>query len=326
MACRLGCVKRPYRHAFKVAYMTNIKRVKSIAEFHRTRQLPPPLHPLISVVNYAEVNMLPEYADNSWVFDFYFIALKKNFIAKIKYGQQSYDFDEGVMFFIGPGQVFQVQRDLETSRERSGWMLLIHPDFIWKTGLSAQIKKYDFFGYTINEALFVSKKEETIMIGIVDNIMQECDANIDKFSQNIIVSQIETLLNYSERFYNRQFITRKKANHQLLDQMEVILSDYFNNDDLIRNGLPSVTYLGDLLNVSPKYLSSMLSSLTGQSALQHIHQKMIEIAKEKLSATQLSIGEIAYALGFEHPQSFSKFFKSKTDVSPLEFRQSFRDN
>lgn len=306
--------------------MTNIQKVKSITEFHRTRQLPAPLHPLISVVDYAQVNMLPDYADKSWVFDFYSISLKKNFIGRIKYGQQSYDFDEGVMFFIAPGQVFQVQCDPEASRDRSGWMLLVHPDFIWKTSLSAQIKKFDFFGYTINEALFVSKREETTMMAIVENIRQECDANIDKFSQNIIISQIETLLNYSERFYNRQFLTRKKANHQLLDRMEDLLSAYFNSENLIEKGLPSVAYLGNMLNVSPKYLSSMLSSLTGQSALQHIHGKMIEIAKEKLSVTQLSIGEIAYSLGFEHPPSFTKFFKRKTDLSPLEFRQSFRNN
>jgi AraC-like DNA-binding protein len=306
--------------------MTNIQRVKSITEFHRTRQLAAPLHPLISVVDYAQVNMLPEYHDNSWVFDFYFVSLKKNFIAKIKYGQQSYDFDEGVMFFIAPGQVFKVERDPEASKERSGWMLLIHPDFFWNTALAKQIKQYEFFGYAINEALFVSQREEVTMIGIIENITQECNANIDKFSQNIIISQIETLLNYSERFYNRQFLTRKKANHQVLDRMEDVLTKYFNSDDLMGKGLPTVGYLGEMLNVSPKYLSSLLRVLTGQSALQHIHDKLIEKAKEQLSVTQLSVGEIAYALGFEHPQSFSKFFKSKTNVSPLEFRQSFNSN
>jgi len=306
--------------------MTNIQRVKSITEFHRTRQLPAPEHPLISVIDYAEVNMMPEYLDATWVFDFYFISLKKNFSAKIKYGQQSYDFDEGVMFFIAPGQVFKIDRDPGASKDRSGWMLLIHPDFIWKTALSSQIKRYEYFGYTINEALFVSKREEITMMAIMENIKQEYNANIDRFSQNIIISQIETLLNYSERFYNRQFLTRKKANHQLLDRMEEVLTKYFNNDDLIKKGLPTVGYIGEMLNVSPKYLSSVLRIHTGQSALQHIHDKLIEKAKEQLSVTQLSIGEIAYALGFEHPQSFSKFFKSKTKVSPLEFRQSFSNN
>ncbi len=303
--------------------MTTIQRVKSITEFHRTRRLPAPEHPLISVVDYAEVNILPEYLDKSWVFDFYFISLKKNFSAKIRYGQQAYDFDEGVMFFIAPGQVFSIERDPEASKERSGWMLLIHPDFIWNTSLSKQIKKYEYFGYSINEALFVSKREEVTMMGIIENIRQEYNANIDRYSQNIIVSQMETLLNYSERFYNRQFLTRKKANHQILDSLEEVLTAYFKSDDLIKKGLPTVGYLGEALNVSPKYLSSLLRILTGQSAQQHIHDKLIEKAKEQLSLTNLSIGEIAYTLGFEHPQSFSKFCKSKTNISPLEFRQSF---
>jgi AraC-like DNA-binding protein len=306
--------------------MTNIQRIKTISEFHRTRQLTPPEHPLISVVDYAEVKMLPELLDNSWVFDFYFISLKKDFSAKIKYGQQRYDFDEGVMFFIAPGQVFKIERDPEESPNKSGWMLLIHPDFIWNTALSTQIKQYEFFGYTLNEALFVAKREELTMMGILENIRQEYHANTDKFSQNIIISQIETLLNYSERFYNRQFLTRKKTNHLVLERMEEILNKYFESDDLIEQGLPTVTYLAELLHVSPKYLSSLLRSLTGQSAMQHIHQKLVEKAKERLSISELSVGEIAYALGFEHPQSFSKFFKSQTTLTPLEFRQSFTGN
>lgn len=306
--------------------MKAVQRVKSITEFHRSRQLSAPAHPLISVVDYAEVQLLPEFLDKSWVFDFYFISLKKNFNAKISYGQQSYDFDEGVMFFISPGQVFSIARDAEASKERSGWMLLIHPDFLWNTTLSTQLKKYEFFGYSINEALFVSQSEEATMMAIIENISQEYNANMDKYSQQIIVSQLETLLNYSERFYNRQFLTRKKANHKILDTLEVIIRNYFESDDLIKKGLPTVSYLGEQLNVSPKYLSSVLRVLTGQSAQQHIHDKLIEKAKTQLSATGLTVSEIAYALGFEHPQSFSKFFKNKTNVSPLEFRQSFIGN
>lgn len=306
--------------------MKTVQRVKSINEFHRTRRLPAPEHPLISVIDYAEVNILPELLENSWVFDFYFISLKKNFSAKIGYGQQSYDFDEGVMFFISPGQVFSITRNPEASKERSGWMLLIHPDFFWNTALSVKIKKYDYFGYSINEALFVSKREEITMMGIIENIRQEYNTNIDNYSQNIIISQLETLLNYSERFYNRQFLTRKKANHKMLDNLEEVINSYLNSDDLINKGLPTVGYLGEALNVSPKYLSSLLRILTGQSAQQHIHDKLIEKAKQQLSVTDLSVSEIGYALGFEHPQSFSKFFKSKTNVSPLEFRQSFNGN
>jgi len=303
--------------------MPDIQRIKSVTEFHRTRQLPAPEHPLISIIDYAKVNMLPEYLNKSWMFDFYLISLKKNFSAKIKYGQQSYDFDEGIMFFIAPGQVFSIEHDGAALTDKSGWMMLIHPDFIYHTSLSAQIKKYEFFGYKINEALFVSKREEEIMMGIIENIRQEYNANIDKYSQNIIVSQIETLLNYSERYYNRQFLTRKKANHELLDRMEEVLNNYFKSDDLAKKGLPTVGFLGAALNVSPKYLSSLLRVITGKSAQQHIHDQLIEKAKVQLSITNLSIGEIAYALGFEHPQSFSKLFKSKTNLSPLAFRQSF---
>lgn len=303
--------------------MKTIQRVKTITEFHRTRQLPAPEHPLISVIDYADVDMLPEYRGTSWTLDFYFVSLKKNISGKIKYGQLTYDFDEGVMFFIAPGQVFSIERDHNAPVVRSGWMLLIHPDFFWNTSLAKAIRKYEFFDYSINEALFVSKKEENTMMGIIGNIRQEYHANIDKFSQQIIVSQIETLLSYSERFYNRQFLTRKKANHKMLNSLEELLTAYFNDDQLLLKGLPTVQYVSEKLNVSPKYLSSLLKVLTGQTTQQHIHDKLIDRAKEKLSTTDLSVSEIAFELGFEHPQSFSKFFKAKTSLSPVEFRQTF---
>lgn len=306
--------------------MADIQRIKTIAEFHRTRRLAAPEHPLISVVDYAKVSLRPEYYEKSWVFDFYFISLKRHIGGPITYGQQVYDFDEGVMFFIAPGQVFSIGRSANELPGKSGWMLLIHPDFLWKTSLSKAIKKYDYFGYSINEALFVSIKEEETLRVILENIRQEYHGNIDNFSQNIIISQIETLLNYAERFYNRQFITRKKANHQILNSLEELLTQYVNSDDLLERGLPTVSYLAGHLHISSKYLSSLLKVLTGQTTQQYIHEKLIEQAKDRLAATQLSVSEIAYQLGFEHPQSFSKFFKSKTKVSPLEFRESFASN
>lgn len=306
--------------------MNNIQRVKTISEFHRTRNLPAPEHPLISVVDYADIDLLSEYQGKSWVLDFYFISLKRNIGGMIRYGQQEYDFDEGVMFFIAPGQVYSIARENLNAPEKSGWMLLIHPDFLWNSSLAKSIRNCDFFGYTINEALFVSKKEELIMQGIVGNIRYEANANLDVYSQNIIISQLETLLNYSERFYNRQFITRKKANHKILDSIEKLLSTYFNSGDLMTKGLPTVNHLAEELNISPKYMSTLLKVLTGLSAQQHIHEKLIEKAKEKLSISDLSVSEIAYELGFEHPQSFSKLFKTKTSLSPLEFRQSFKKN
>lgn len=303
--------------------MASVHRIKTISEFHRSRGLPEPEHPLISVVDYAAIRHNADLMGMGWVFDFYSISLKRKVNGIFKYGQQEYDFDEGVMFFIAPQQVFSIVGNPEDSPERSGWMLLIHPDFVWNTHLAAKMKEYDFFDYSVNEALFLSKKEEATMLGIIENIRQEYHGNIDSFSQQIIVSQVETLLNYGQRFYHRQFLTRKKSNHQVLDQLEQILADYFDSDDLITKGLPTVQQIADELHLSPNYLSSLLKVLTGQTTQQHIHNKLIEKAKEKLSTTDLSITEIAYELGFEHSQSFSKLFKSKTNLSPSGFRQSF---
>ena len=298
-------------------------RVKTISEFHRVRGLPKPEHPLISLVDYESIKHSVENNPIHWVFDFYSIALKRNFNAKIKYGQQEYDFDEGVMFFISPGQVFGIEVGKDADTKRSGWILLIHPDFLWNTPLAKTIKQYEYFDYSVHEALFLSDKEEATMAGVVQNIRQEYHSNIDKFSQNIIIAQLEVLLNYAERFYQRQFITRKITNHKILSRLEEILTEYFNDEASMNKGLPTVQYVADRLHVSPNYLSGLLKVLTGQSTQQHIHEKLIEKAKEKLSTTDLSVSEIAYALGFEHPQSFSKLFKTKTNLSPLEFRQSF---
>lgn len=304
--------------------MPNIQpqRIKTISEFHQLRGLPKPEHPLVSVVNLANVNQVPPN-EGGLVKDFYSIALKRNFHIKMKYGQQEYDFDEGTMFFMSPGQVLKLQVEDNAPIDQSGWLLLFHPDFLWNTPLAKNIKQYEYFDYSVHEALFLSDKEEAIIGGIMQNIQQEYHSNIDKFSQDIIIAQIELLLNYSDRFYNRQFLTRKISTHQILDRLELLLADYFNSDSLITKGLPGVQYIADELNVSPGYLSGLLKTITGQSTQQHIHQHLILKAKEKLSTTALSVSEIAYDLGFEHPQSFSKLFKTKTNLSPLEFRRSF---
>jgi AraC-like DNA-binding protein len=298
-------------------------RIKSISEFHRLRGLLQPEHPLISVVNVADLKRKEDDKPTNFIFDYYSISLKRNCIGKFKYGQQQYDFDEGVMFFIAPNQIFGVENRKNETSKQSGWMLLIHPDFLWNTPLAKTIKQCEYFGYAVHEALFLSAKEETIIGNIMQNIQQEYHSNIDKFSQGVIIAQIELLLTYSERFYQRQFITRKISNHQILDRLEEMLNSYFNSDDIIKKGLPTVQLIAEALNVSPNYLSGLLKTLTGQSTQQHIHDKLIEKAKEKLSTTDLSVSEIAYELGFEHPQSFSKLFKTKTNFSPLEFRQSF---
>jgi AraC-like DNA-binding protein len=296
-------------------------RLKTISEYHQVTGLPKPEHPLVSVLRFEDLLKLPgDGSPISISIDYYTIALKRNFHGKMKYGQQEIDFDEGIMTFVAPGQVFGITLEKGQHLEHSGWMLLVHPDFLWNTPLAKAIKRYDFFDYSVNEALFLSEKEESIIVGLMQNIEQEYRSNIDKFSQNIIIAQIELLLTYSERFYQRQFITRKKSSHQILERLEDLLNEYFEGAN---QGLPTVRYIADKLNVSAGYLTGLLKVLTSLNTQQHIHQKLIEKAKEKLSTTELTVSEIAYELGFEYPQSFSKLFKAKTNLSPQEFRQSF---
>ncbi len=299
-----------------------VQRIKTISEFHHLRGLPNAKHPLISVIDYSSIKRAADIGEVHWIFDFYVISLKKGIGGKMYYGQQEFDFNEGLMVFMAPNQVFRIVSDPNSNETRSGWMLLIHPDFLWNTSLANTIKNYDFFDYSVNEALFLSDKEQNTIDGIVRNIKLEHCSNIDKFSKQIIVSQINVLLSYSDRFYNRQFITREKANHQILDRLENLLNRYFH-ERISKDGLPTVQSIAEELHVSPKYLSTLLKVLTGKNTQQHIHDKLIEVAKEKLSTTNLSISEIAYTLGFEHSQSFSKLFKAKTNISPMEFRQSF---
>jgi AraC family transcriptional regulator, transcriptional activator of pobA len=298
-------------------------RIKTISEYHQIMGLPKPEHPLVSVINFESIKKLPYSESISLIFDFYSISLKRDFNAKMKYGQQQYDFDEGILFFMSPGQVFGIEIEKGVTLKHTGWMLLVHPDFLWNTSLAKTIRKYEFFNYSVHEALFLSNKEENIIKGLLQNIKQEYHSNIDKFSQDLIIAQIELLLTYSERFFHRQFITRKITNHKILNRLEEILDEYFSSDTLLQKGLPTVQFVAGALNVSPNYLSDLLKVLTGQSTQQHIHDKLIEKAKEKLSTTDLSVSEIAYELGFEHPQSFSKLFKTKTSLSPLKFRHSF---
>ena len=224
---------------------------------------------------------------------------------------------------MAPNQVFGVEFAQGSERKQSGWMLLLHPDFLWHTPLAHKIKQYEYFSYAVNEALHLSEQEEGKITTIIQSIQHEYQGNLDKFSQDVILAQLDVLLTYSERFYHRQFLTRKITNHQLLQRLETILTAYFDSEALATTGLPTVQYVADKLNVSPNYLSGLLKVLTGQSTQQHLHDKLIEKAKVQLSTTGLSVSEIAYALGFEHSQSFSRLFKTKTNRSPLEFRQSF---
>lgn len=296
----------------------------SLSEFHVFCNLPKPEHPLISLVDYSKVSYaVTNDKELKWVQDFYSIGLKRNVNARFNYGQQKYDFDAGVLTFVSPMQFLSLEINPGAQIEPSGWLLLIHPDFLWNTALARKIKSYDFFQYAVNEALFLSEKEEGTMVDILKNIEQEYSSHIDKFTQELIIAQIERLLIYSERFYERQFITRKKSNNELLERFEKILSQNFNAGTLAEKGIPSVTSIAGQMNISPNYLGSLLRIYTKQNTQQHIQNKLIEYAKERLTSTELSASEIAYELGFEHPQSFSKLFKKKTSQSPVAFRKAF---
>ena len=298
----------------------NPHKFESLSDLHRVLGLPKPLHPLISLIDTTatsvELNKLP----NSFSFNFYKISYKENLRGKLKYGQHYYDFDEGGLFFVSPNQLVANE---ENNGEHTGYTLFIHPDFLMTYHLATKIRQYGFFSYSANEALHLSDNEKITIISIFKIIEDELKSRIDDFSQDIIISQVELLLNYSNRFYNRQFITRKAISSDLLQKLEEILDDHFNTEKALNHGMPTVQYLSELLNLSPGYLSDMLRSLTGQNTQQHIQNKLIEKAKEKLSSTNLTVSEIAYDLGFEHSQSFNRLFKKKTNMSPLEFRGSF---
>lgn len=295
--------------------------IQSISQFHHLLSLKEPLHPLVSVINLDHCIFLEDDIWKGFVNRFYCVALKREATGKIRYGQQHYDYDKGVLSFTAPNQVQQL--DLQATECGSGYLLIFHPDFLLKHPLATTIHQYGFFSYAVNEALHLSAEEEENLITILDKINKEC-AHIDRHTQEIILSQIELLLNYSNRFYERQFITRKNNNHQLLAKFNQLVDDYFDEQQSHILGLLTVQHIADLMNLSPNYLSDLLRVHTGQNTQQHIHEKLIDKAKERLSTTNLSVSEIAFALGFEHPQSFSTLFRKKTSMSPVEFRQAFK--
>lgn len=299
---------------------SNILTFSSISQLMRYLEQPSPVHPLLALVNYDEAVITGFERNQKICLDFYKISFKNNFKGRVKYGQGYYDFEEGGLAFLKPKQIV-ISSDNSESYE--GYALYFHPDFIRNSPLGNSITQYGFFSYAVSEGLFLSAKEKKIIRNLFDTIAGELENNIDHFSQDVLVSQIELLLNYSNRFYNRQFITRKTANHDILTLLEDLLDQYFTKDISLEKGLPSVEYVSTQLNLSPRYLSDLLGSLTGENTQQYIQNKLIEQSKNLLSSTSLSVSEVAYKLGFEHPQSFSKLFKTKTDQSPMQFRDSF---
>ncbi|WP_020527020.1 helix-turn-helix domain-containing protein [Flexithrix dorotheae] len=294
--------------------------IESIPKLHKHFGIKSPEHPLVSVVDLKDVPPCCGISDEAISHHFYTISIKKNVKGKFRYGQQYYDFDKGVMTFLAPKQILKIE--LENDSVGEGFMLYVHPDFFQKYPLAAKIKEYGFFSYAVNEALHLSETEDKMISKMFMDIRHEIHTSIDNFTQDLIVSYIDLLLNYSNRFYNRQFITRKVVNNDILVKLENLLHAYFNQNEFPEKGLPTVQYISEKLNISPSYLSDMLRHQTGMSTKHHIQNVLIEKAKEFLSITDLSISEIAYMLGFEYPQSFNKLFKNKTNQTPLQYRHS----
>jgi len=293
----------------------------SITALHDALGLPKPLHPLVSLVDYKDISADTGEMSKALVLNFYKISFKKNFKGKLRYGQNYYDFGEGGLSFVAPNQRIAA---VDEEGDYSGYTLLFHPDFIRNYPLGKAIRNYGFFHYSVYEALYLSDKEKSIVISVFQNIEHELNTSIDNFSQDILISQIEQLLNYSNRFYNRQFITRKVPHNDILAKLDTILSQHFDNNANLINGVPAVQTVADQLNVSARYLSDMLRNLTGFNTQQYIQNKLIDKAKDMLSTSNLTVAEIAYTLGFEHPQSFNKIFKRKTQLAPIDFRKSFQ--
>ncbi|MGX5691404.1 helix-turn-helix domain-containing protein [Arcticibacter tournemirensis] len=297
-----------------------VSKIESISELHRQLGLPGPLHPLISLLDATNGQIDMGRLPGSYITGFYKVTFITHLGGKFKYGQGYYDFDEGNLIFTAPNQVVGGTKNYKGNK---GYSLIIHPDFLQGYPLARKIKNYGFFSYAIHEALHLSEQEKSTMLAIYGIIRDELNSRIDDFSHEVIISQIELLLSYAKRFYKRQFLTRQVITNDLLQQLEDLLDNYFNEERPITHGIPTVQYLAERLNYTPNYLSDMLRSLTGLNAQQHIHQKLIERSKDLLSGTNLTISEVAYKLGFEHPQSFSRLFKIKTRISPVQFRSAF---
>lgn len=297
----------------------NTIHIKSISQLLQDSGLETPSHPLIAIIDAAEITFGEEMLGLRISSDLYSIALK-DASCGLDYGRNSCDFSEGVFFFTAPNQVYTVTK-VQKLNEVKGWMLYFHPDLIRNTKLGDQIDDYNFFNYEVNEALHLSDKEQTIICDLVRLIENEINERIDNHSQQVLVANIELILSYSQRFYNRQFNTRAAQNSDIVSKVESLLKDYYKSNKLIDTGQPTIKYLADNCCLSPNYLSDLLSKETGKSAKEHINDFLVNKAKHLLLSTDETINEIAYSLGFNYPHYFSRLFKKKTGKSPQEFRQ-----
>lgn len=295
--------------------------INTISQAHQSVGLPLPKHPLVSVVKPVDFRPTVDFSGLKVISNLYQITLKQMGCGNLRYGRNSYDYEEGTLVFISPGQAITFEGEMPTDESANkGWTLAFHPDLIRKSGLADKISQYSFFNYEVNEALHLSEEELATIEGLLDKIVKEYSQNLDKHSQNLIISNIELLLDYCTRFYDRQFYTRSNLNLDYVSKFEKLLKRHYDSEMLLVDGLPSVQNLAMELSFSPNYLSDLLKKETGKTAQEHIHLFVMERAKNALLNSEKSISEIAYSLGFEYPQHFSNLFKSKTGMSPSQYR------
>ena len=297
--------------------MEDIIKLDNISQYNTMRGMET-LHPLVSVFEFSKMKLIPEAKAH---YGFYCVFLKDAVCGDLKYGCNYYDYQEGTLVFIAPGQVVGIGSKPGITMPK-GWALLFHPDLIRGTSLGQHIKEYSFFSYEANEALHLSEKERQIILDCLKKIDYELHQSIDKHSKKLIANNVELLLNYCMRFYDRQFITRGEVNKDILVRFEKLLDNYFQSETLQTDGLPTVKYCADQLHLSANYFGDLIKKETGKSAQENIQLKLIEVAKERIYDKSKSMSEIAYELGFKHPQHFSRMFKNSVGVSPGEYRSS----
>ncbi|RZS96803.1 helix-turn-helix domain-containing protein [Cecembia calidifontis] len=295
--------------------MENLRRFETIQDYNEFNNNET-LHPLVSVVDVSKAD--PRSASNMY-FGFYTVFLKEVKCGDLRYGRNTYDYQEGTLAFIGPGQVIRVDNPGEVYQPK-GTALIFHPDLLQGTSLAGQMQQYTFFGYESHEALHLSERERKIVLDCFAKIQYELEQAIDKHSKKLIASNIELFLNYCTRFYDRQFITRENVHQGIMHRMENLINDYFRSEKPRKLGLPSVAYCADVLNLSANYLGDLVKKETGKSAQEYIQAKIITEAKERIFDVQKSVSEVAYELGFKYPQHFTRFFKQQVGQTPGEYR------
>jgi AraC-like DNA-binding protein len=298
-------------------------RVQTIAHLHEIVGFEKPRHPLVSVIDYSKVKVASAPDSGSFICSFYTVNFKKN--CHFMYGRQPFDHQEGTLHCTAPDQIITFDRKRDTGSSE-GYGLYFHPELIRNSSLGGKMHEYSFFSYAENEALHLSEYEKQTLFSILKQIEIEYNTNIDHYTNQLIISNIELLLNYCKRFYGRQFITRTNHNKDIIARFEEYMRSYFNSSSLAEAGLPTVKLCADAMNLSPNYFSDLLRSETGRNTQEHIHYHLLEKAKTLLAGTGKSINEIAYELGFEYPQSFYKLFKRKVGSSPTEYRNELSKN